>query len=494
MQENREPIAPYLQVSLQAPYTRLFPRLLSGAMRFSFLPSLRFLPHGVCSAAHLSVLLLLSMLVASLTPQAQAQLAPERGAILKRVILVTRHGIRSPTQTPEALKANTGVKWSAWPVPPGQLTEHGRTDVAQMGTFLGHYYHTLLSEGGRACAPTLFVWADAADTRTRETGNVLSKTLSAGCLQTAASLPAGQKDPLFNALASGHETLEKQTVLTTLGQTLPPDQPPPKSAQTASAHLQSLFAPQGCGKPGSVCFSAPAQLSWKKGAPHVTGGMALASTVSENLLLEYCQGLPPTVQTAIPPADNASAGTAPQTSPANPDQAALVASVLPAHTYQSHLTRRLPAIAIPRGRYLADALTSLLSEHATPLPNGDTIPASARMVVFVGHDTTLDMLATLFGLDWAFTDQPDPTAPDTTLSFELWQDAKGLPFVRFVVFHQSLEQLRIGSPVENRVDSGQPAILRSALCPDTPKVEKCTPAILARRVYAEESHLLQKPL
>ncbi|MCG4257358.1 histidine-type phosphatase [Acetobacter senegalensis] len=426
--------------------------------------------------------------------QAQAQQNTEQGAVLKRVILVTRHGIRSPTQTPESLEAKTGVIWSAWPVPPGELTEHGRTDVARLGAFLHRYYQAFLPQNGRPCATpsSLFVWADAADNRTRETGNVLSKTLSAGCLKTAASLPAGQKDPLFNALASGHETLDKHSVLSTLTQTLPHGEAAPEDVRQATSSLQTLFAPQGCIQSKGVCFSAPAKLSWKKGAPHVTGGLALASTVSENLLLEYCEGLASTVQASALTGEHISSASPTLDDHAFPNQAALLATVVPAHTYLSHLTRCLPAIAIPRGRYMADAIGSLLTDPITRLPDGSTIPASSRMVVFVGHDTTLDMLATLFGLDWTFTDQPDPTAPDTTLGFELWQDGTGAPFVRFVVFHQSLEQLRNASPVEDRTDSGNPVILRSSLCPKGKKEEKCRPLLLAHSLRSEEGRMLQK--
>ena len=41
-----------------------------------------------------------------------------------RVVLL-RHGVRSPTQAPDALAKYADQAWAAWPVPPGQLTEHG---------------------------------------------------------------------------------------------------------------------------------------------------------------------------------------------------------------------------------------------------------------------------------------------------------------------------------------------------------------------------------
>ncbi|MGO3518399.1 MAG: histidine-type phosphatase [Acetobacter cibinongensis] len=369
------------------------------------------------------------------------------GAVLERVVLVARHGIRSPTQSTESLTLKTGRTWSVWPVPPGSMTEHGRTNLALMATFLRTVYAPLIATPGKPlCTPAtspVFVWADSADARTLETGTIFARVLSRGCVLAPASLPAGKKDPLFNAMANGPVVLDQTAITRTLTALFLKDDAGalPPAVHTAEQTLQHLFAPQGCNTPHTACFTAPAQFGWKKGAPHATGGLVLSASVAENLLLEYVQGLPPTVT-------------------AQQGQADLLATILPAHTYQSQRLRRLPALAAARGQLLLPTLLDLLSSAPS-----HTVPPSARLILFAGHDTTLDMLASLFGLEWHFTDQPDPTAPDTTLGLEVWRVPGQQPMMRFVLFHQSLAQLRMATPVTERPDGGAAMVLHSSLCP-----------------------------
>ena len=403
---------------------------------------------------------------------ASEQSAPPPAAVLKRVVLVARHGIRSPTQKIETLNVKTGRSWSPWPVPPGQLTDHGRADLQLMGDFIRHYYAPFSGLGGaekQVCPHTssLFVWADAADTRTRQTGDILAQSMSGGCVSQAHSLAPGQKDPLFNALASGHAYADQHNISAILQAVYRHDEAGalPQDVREAEETLQKLFDPEGCGHTPAICFTAPARLTWKKGAPHASGGLALSATVSENLLLEYAQGLPATVSLPASSSDDS--------------QIALLNIVLPAHNYQSETIRRMPPLAARRGQFLVSAILALLDNKVPPSPAEAVFPQDAKVVVFAGHDTTLDMLSALFGLDWSFKDQPDPTAPDTVLGFELWQMPDGKNQVKFVIFHQSLKQLRETLPVADRADHGQPQVLQSRLC----QAETvCTPEVLARHI------------
>lgn len=70
-----------------------------------------------------------------------------------------------------------------------------------------------------------------------------------------------------------------------------------------------------------------------------------------------------------------------------------------------------------------------------PVEGVPAVTGQTKLFVLAGHDTNLDALATLYGLDWSFADQPDPTAPNTTLAFELWRTAHG-PYIVVRLFHQ----------------------------------------------------------
>lgn len=399
-------------------------------------------------------------------PSRPASGSAPSGAVLEKVLLVSRHGIRSPTKPLASLEKKTGRTWSGWPVPPGELTDHGRANLALMGQFLQSWYAPLLPQASTPCASAtaVFVWADSADTRTRQSGDILSHALTQGCTSAAQSLPAGRHDPLFNALAAGQAHLDPQRVMPPLTRAFQQDTAPDSPEAQAASALQAVFAPNGCQQRKGPCFSAPTALSWKKGLPRAEGGLNLSASTAENLLLEYEQGLPSTVF--------GSSSTATDSTAARTRQ--LLAAVLPAHALQSDRLRRLPALAVPRGHVLAEILLAALAEQPVSLPDGSAVPASARLILFAGHDTTLDMLATLFGLDWSFPDQPDRTAPDTTLAFELWRLPDGQKDVRFRVFHQSLEQLRQAQPLSPQAGQGAPLLLHSRFCPNSAQAA-CTP-------------------
>ncbi|MBB2203470.1 histidine-type phosphatase [Gluconacetobacter takamatsuzukensis] len=369
------------------------------------------------------------LLAATLAGGARAANAPSlAGATLEKTVLIARHGVRSPTRPPKELKAQTGRDWPAWPVPPGQLTPHGRAALAAMADALGARYRQLdlLPTAGCPAPGTIAIWADSADDRTRQSGAIMAATLAPRCGLAAHALPAGQADLFFNALGTGAATLDQARVTAALAHAIAQDRDHrPKPVQDALARLQALVAPDGCAQTHDLCLTEKLSLSWQHGAPHLKGGPVQAATIAENMMLAYAQGMGPQ-----------------QVAWGAPDDATLLATILPAHLYAATLTRRLPAIAIPRASVLSRAIIDLLADRPVTLPDHSAIGPDARLVLFAGHDTTLDMLAATFGLDWAFADQPDPTAPDTTLAFERWRLKDGSRVVRAVILHQGLEQLR----------------------------------------------------
>ncbi|WP_342108523.1 histidine-type phosphatase [Methylobacterium sp. SI9] len=345
---------------------------------------------------------------------------------LERVVMVSRHGVRAPSASATALEARTGRPWPPFPVESGELTPHGAEALSRMGAYLRSVYAKaeLLPETGCPAVNAVQVWADGAANRTRRSGQVLADAIVPGCGLVARHGPVGALDPVFD---SGRVCpLDPAEALAAVqGRTAGGFAVTDKASEKAIAALKRVLGPAACKTVPAACLDGPSTLVATPTGPKIEGPLALAATVSENLLLEYAEGLP---------ADQVAWGQGvPET----------LAAVLPAHRRAADLLRRTPEIATFRAATLLRMLADLLQGEA---PRGLGVPplgASARLVVLAGHDTTLSNLSGALGLGWSLPGQPDPTAPDTTLAFEVWRHAEtGRRTIRIRIFAQTLDQLR----------------------------------------------------
>jgi 4-phytase / acid phosphatase len=342
---------------------------------------------------------------------------------LDRVVLVARHGIRAPTATPAALEALTGRPWPAFPAEPGEMTAHGVEALSRMGAYLRSVYVKagLLPGIGCPAVNAVQVWADGAANRTRRNGQVLADALVPECGLVARHGPGGALDPVFD---SGRvcpldpvEALAAVQARTAGGLAVTDT-----ASDKAIAALKRILGPKACAGP---CLAGPSTLEAGPAGPKLAGPLALAAPVSENLLLAYAEGLP---------ADQVAWGQGtPET----------LATLLAAHRRAADLLRRTPGIATVRAATLLRMLADLLEGVA---PRGLGVPplgSQARLVVLAGPDTTLSHLSGALGLGWLLPGQPDPTAPGTTLAFEVWRNPEtSARTVRVRVYAQTLDQLR----------------------------------------------------
>jgi len=360
--------------------------------------------------------------------------SPATGPQLRYVVIITRHGVRSPTWTSERLNPYAAEPWPDWGVPPGYLTPHGRVLMQLMGTYYREWLASehLLSPQGCGDVGRVYIHADT-DQRTIETGHALAETLLPGCPVDVHSVAGGGKDPLFDPIEAGIAKpdweIAAQAVRERLG-----DNP----KQFIDLHVGALETLQivlsGKGNTPKKPIVPPQEITVTATEKSIklNEPWNLASTLSENLLLEYTDGMQ---------------GKDLGWGRLNADN---LLRILDLHAVSSDLTRRTLYLAQARGSNLLDhVLRSMEQAETGKAVPGALGPAGPAVLILSGHDTNLANLSGILGLSWHLAGYPpDETPPGGALIFSLFQHPDtGQYFVRTQYLAQTLEQMRNATPL-----------------------------------------------
>lgn len=361
-------------------------------------------------------------------------------ADLQFVVYLSRHGVRSPTGKSEQYNPFSAAPWPAWDVPPGYLTVHGFELMKLFGAYdrMELASQGLLSANGCDDAGRVTFYSDS-DQRTRETGKALAEGLFPGCTLTVHGFPEGTADPLFHSNRAGRSqrdlSLETAAIEGRIGGN-PENLTEAYRSQLAA--LDKILAT--CGPSTSTqqprrtsLFDVPATLSSGQNdhAVGLRGPLNTAATLTENLLLEYAQGMD---------TDNVGWGCV---------DGANLRSLLALHTAAEDFTARTSTIARIQASDLVNRIRLSLQQAAS----GKSVPgalskASDRALILVGHDTNLANVAGLLNLNWITDGRRDDTPPGGALIFELWRSRRtGNHIVRIYFTSQTLEQMRSASPL-----------------------------------------------
>lgn len=364
------------------------------------------------------------------------------GDKLKFVVIVSRHGVRSPTGKIDSLNRYSRQPWPAWPVPPGYLTPHG----FELMKLFGRYDRELLSMQGllaaEGCgdAQQVRIIADS-DQRTRETGKALAEGLAPGCGLAVSAPPEGMPDALFHPIEAGIGKPDKQLAAAAVAGRIGdrPDalvsayRPQLRALETLLLNCSAGVdcAHKGASAPQSL-FDLPAAVSPGKNDHLVdlATPLSAASTMAENLLLEYAEGM-----------DGAKVGWG------RLDKATLD-ELMQLHSAQEDLALRTGYIARAQAsNLLAHVLDSMeQAERNRPVAGALTAPGD-KLLVLVGHDTNLANMAGALGLSWMIDGRRDDTPPGGALVFELWERNAGHDEVRVYFTAQTLDQMRNATPL-----------------------------------------------
>jgi 4-phytase/acid phosphatase len=356
-----------------------------------------------------------------------------RAQELKFVVVVTRHGVRPPTVSNDQINPYSAEPWPKWDVPPGYLTAHGRALMKLFGAYDRAQFARagLFSSSGCADANRVYFWADT-DERTVETGHALVEGMLPGCTVEVHSAPAGTRDPLFNPVAAGVGHADPDLAVAAVSGRIGghPD-------ALLAAYRPALETMQQVLTAGKTVKQSLPELPVSLGPAagglvEMRGPLATASSLAEDFLLEYTNGI-----------EGHDLGWGRLTE-------SNLRQMMTLNLAFTDLTRRTTQIARPSASNLLSHMAKALEQAVT----GKAVPgalgkAGDRMLVIVGHDSNLSNIQGTLNLTWLLPGyQPNDTPPGGALVFELWrQPAGGQYSVRTYYTAQTLEQMRQALPL-----------------------------------------------
>ncbi len=368
--------------------------------------------------------------------QSAAAPAPSRDADLQLVVVLSRHGVRSPLTSQAELDKYSAAPWPKWEVAPGLQTAHGNQLIRIFGAWDRTRWSSegLLSPAGCGDTAHVTIVADT-DQRTRETGKALAEGIFPGCDVAVHSQPDGTVDPLFRSPAAAGSHRDLALVVAAVEGRIGGD---PK--QLTEVYRPQLTALErvltGCEKlpvnpQRTSIFDAAATLKpGSSGAPNFSHTpLAMGSTLAENLLLEYTQGMSDAGWGCL---DGATLRYLMQLDTANWD-------------YGS----RTPTISRMNAANLLDRIEKTMEQGASGKAVAGAVGKPGdKLVILVGHDSNISAVAGALNIDWVFDGRVDDTPPGGALLFELWRPRDGgKPYVRLEYIAQTLEQMRNSEPL-----------------------------------------------
>jgi 4-phytase / acid phosphatase len=389
------------------------------------------------TGATIPLLTMLLVLCCPVFSEAQAPTPPT--SHLMFAVILSRHGVRSPTGSAEKLNPYSASPWPQWEVPPGDLTPRG----GQLMTLFGKYYRDyfshagLLQAGGCADVHSVSFVADS-DQRTVATGNSLATGMFPNCKVSVHALPRGTHDPLFHALGSGVGRPDHALAAASLSGRIG-DNPAGLVDAYATplndmeAILSACPSPSHCAQPGKSLLEIPSSIGRGKGGHLVDfrGPLKTASTIAEDFLLEYTDGKP-LAEVGWGHVD-----------------AAKINEMMTLHTADADLLQRTPYLARAQASNLMSHIFRTLQQSVDKKKIAGALGNPGdKLVLLVGHDTNIATVAGMLGISWMVDGRRDDTPPGGALVFEVWTSGDSTTdTVRTYYTSQTLEQMRNMTPL-----------------------------------------------
>ena len=387
---------------------------------------------GLCSRRALCLAVL---------PLALLQAQPPDDTQLKQVLIVGRHGVRSPTVASSTLDSFSARPYPAFASADGNLTPNGRINEVILG---GYFRQWLLKEGlltgnDPADAPFVYLRANWPPLQVDSAEAFRAGMLPALSLRINSYLP---NDPLFDPVGAGVSRLDQAMAVAAVNGRLGSNPQSLASGYAAELALTRsvLFnypvgaTPLPAAPAGKVDVTA-LPFAVATGTPTLPvdlGGLAKVIAALDPFVMEYVDGMPAT---------DVGWGQL---------NAAGISQAFRLYDLALGLEFRTPYLAGVQSSNLASHLVRSLVQSATGNPMAGALgDPSTKVVVLIGSNTNLSGLAALFHLDWLLPGyQADVCAPGGAIVLELRQSRSTAEYiVRASYVSQTMDQLRNRTPL-----------------------------------------------
>lgn len=380
-------------------------------------------------------------------------------ADLISVVVISRHGIRSPI-SPLDQYTQRSQGFPRWPAPAdvaGNLSTVGQQNVARLGAWYRDFYSAqglLLARGSCPSDDTVFVYADVFE-RTISTARGYLQGLFQGDPTPDCGVPVIHSDlPLDPYIATAYTgvcKIDSAVDLTAFNAAIGGS--PDSLVRAYASELQKLQSvtqccqPEACGNPSSTSCSL-LELPNEVSVNPITGAIGfgakslftVADALTETFELEYAQGMSVGDCAATQGAECVGWGAI------TPKD---LYDLTKLHAMNINLYTGLPSVAQVGSTNLMWQLTGTMEQALSGVKSPDILaPVKSRFTMFVAHDENLSAIgAFLGGVEWKAEgfQQNDP-GPAGALVFELHQIREsGALVVRLFYVIASLDQMRNGT-------------------------------------------------
>ncbi|GGO95257.1 histidine-type phosphatase [Stakelama pacifica] len=224
------------------------------------------------------------------TPLASA--APAGTPGIERMVLVMRHGVRTPLHGEVPDGTRTGAPWPEWKAPDEQITPHGAKALRALGEADRRWFaaHGLIAATGCPDTSAVRIRANISP-RTIESGRDYADGLAPGCALPVSHRMDGGADPLFEPLSAHPAKFDADAAVASIRSFTGG---PAALAERHRAGLTLLETVLACPAPGPCSPVAPSAVVPTADGHGIslTGPIRAASGTAQVLMLEYLEGFP----------------------------------------------------------------------------------------------------------------------------------------------------------------------------------------------------------